>query len=80
MFYPSSENKGVISFNGYREADLRLCFRICKNPVFSRRGSNISYVEGGIINFRNGITIRTIQVHWLICAFDVRMCQKQTFL
>ena len=20
---------------GYREADLRLCFRICKNPVFS---------------------------------------------
>ena len=26
-----SENKG---------ADLRLCFRICKKPVFSRHGSN----------------------------------------
>ena len=24
-----------------READLRLCFRICKKPIFSRRGSNI---------------------------------------
>ena len=23
-----------------REGDLRLCFRICKKPVFSRRGSN----------------------------------------
>ena len=30
MYYPCSENKG---------ADLRLCFRICKYPVFSRRGS-----------------------------------------
>ena len=25
---------------GYRETDLRLCFRISKKPVFSRRGSN----------------------------------------
>ena len=30
LYYPCSENKG---------ADLRLCFRICKKPVFSRRGS-----------------------------------------
>ena len=42
MYYPSSENKGADQLRGYREADLRLCFRICKNPVFSRRGS--SYV------------------------------------
>ena len=28
--------KALISFGGYREADLRLCFRICKDPVFSR--------------------------------------------
>ena len=37
--YPYSENKGVDQLRGYREADLRLCFRICKNPVISRRGS-----------------------------------------
>ena len=29
LYYPCSENK---------EADLRLCFRICKTPVSSRRG------------------------------------------
>ena len=27
------------------EADLRLCFRICKKPVFSERGSIISMSE-----------------------------------
>ena len=35
MYYPCSENKGADQLRGYREADLRLCFRICKKPVFS---------------------------------------------
>ena len=39
-YYPCSENKGADQLRGYREADLRLCFRICKKPVFSRRGSD----------------------------------------
>ena len=34
-----SENKGADQLRSYREADLRLCFRICKKPVFSRGGS-----------------------------------------
>ena len=34
-----SENKDADQLCGYREADLRLCFHICKNPVFSWRGS-----------------------------------------
>ena len=29
LHYPSSENKGADQLRGYREADLRLCFRIC---------------------------------------------------
>ena len=33
--YPCSENKGADQLRGYREADLRLCFRICKMLVFS---------------------------------------------
>ena len=41
MYYPSSENKGADQLRGYREADLRLCFRICKLLVFSCTGSNI---------------------------------------
>ena len=38
-----AKNKGADQLRGYREADLRLCFRICKNLVFSRRGSNTFY-------------------------------------
>ena len=41
IYYPCSENKGADQLCGYREADLRLCFRICKKLVFSWRGSNI---------------------------------------
>ena len=32
---PSSENKGADQLCSYSEADLRLCFRICKKQVFS---------------------------------------------
>ena len=39
LYYPCSENKGTDKLRGYREADLRLCFRICKKPVFLQRGS-----------------------------------------
>ena len=30
-----SENKGADQLRGYRKADMRLCFRICKKLVFS---------------------------------------------
>ena len=40
LCYLCSENKGADQLRGYREADLHLCFRICKNLVFSRPGSN----------------------------------------
>ena len=39
LYYPSGETKGAGQLRGYREADLRLCFRICEKPVFSKRGS-----------------------------------------
>ena len=39
LYYPYSENKGADQLRGYRKADLRLCFRICKKPVFSQQGS-----------------------------------------
>ena len=34
LYYQCSENKGADQLRGYREADLRLCFRIYKNLVF----------------------------------------------
>ena len=36
LYYPCSGNKG---------ADLRLCFRICKKPVFPRRDSYVFEVD-----------------------------------
>ena len=41
MYYPSSENKGADQLRG-READLRLCLRICRLLVFPWGGSNPS--------------------------------------
>ena len=40
MYYPSSENKDADQLRGYREADLRLCFRLCILLVFPCGGSN----------------------------------------
>ena len=34
LYYPCGENKGADQLRGYREADLRLCFRICKKAGF----------------------------------------------
>ena len=39
MYYPCREKKGADQLRGYSEADLRLCFHICKKPIVSRRGS-----------------------------------------
>ena len=56
MYYLCSEKKDADQLRGYREADLRLCFRTCKKPVFSRRGSIdlLSGTENGnaVINFK----------------------------
>ena len=50
MHYPCGENKGADQLRAYREADLRLCFRICKKPVFSPRGSYSSKPGGLQVN------------------------------
>ena len=34
MYYPYNENKDADQLRGNREADLRLCFRICKKAGF----------------------------------------------
>ena len=39
LYYLCSENKGADQLRNYCAADLCLCFRICKEPVFSQRGS-----------------------------------------
>ena len=34
LYYSCCENKGADQLRGYREADLRLCFRLCRLLVF----------------------------------------------
>ena len=55
MYYPSSENKGADQLRGYREADLRLCFRVCRLLVFPRGGSyviSINILTASLMNKR----------------------------
>ena len=65
LYYLCSENKGADQLRGHREADLRLCFRICKYPVFSRRGS--FKVLFGVI----GIRFLSDIVCLFICSYPI---------
>ena len=42
LYYPCSENKGADQLRSYCEADLRLCFRLCRLLVFPCGGSYFS--------------------------------------
>ena len=42
LYYPSSQNKGADQLRGYREADLRLCFRLCRLLVFHEAAQILS--------------------------------------
>ena len=60
MYYPCSENKDADQLRGYREADLRLCFRPCKLLVFSRTGSNVVVIYDSL-SFNTGC-LRNVMV------------------
>ena len=45
LYYPCSENRGADQLCSYCTADLRFCFRIGKNPVFSWRGTVCFYIQ-----------------------------------
>ena len=70
LYYPCSVNKGADQLPGYREADLRLCFRICKNHVFSRRGSYMQGVQRkmvSVVNFLEFLKFKFICLVLAIC-------------
>ena len=58
LYYPCSEIKGADQLRSFFEADLRLCFRIGKNPVFSLCGSKflkyILLLYSPIVTIENG--------------------------
>ena len=66
MYYPRSENKGADQLRGYCEADLRLCFRICRLLVFPWGGS---YVNWNFDDAKTKAQISCAVTEQLICAF-----------
>ena len=47
LYYQCSENKGADQLCSYCTADLRLCFRIGKNSVFSAKGFKPKALRAG---------------------------------
>ena len=43
VYYSCSENKGADQLHCYREADLRLCFRICRLLFSHKAAQTVSY-------------------------------------
>ena len=43
------ENKGADQLRGYREADLRLCFRICKKKRFSHNEAHFKEEQTDVL-------------------------------
>ena len=81
MYYPSSENKGADQIRSYCEADLRLCFRKCKNLVFSQRSSNDD--TDFMTSFLNA-TIKVIEIQAykifivIVMDFIIEKCVQNT--
>ena len=46
LHYLSSENKGADQLRGYREADLHLCFRICRLLVSDAAAHILIHLPG----------------------------------
>ena len=45
MYYPCDDNYGADQLRSYFEADLRLCFRICKMLQFSHDAAHIMNIR-----------------------------------
>ena len=48
LYYPCSENNGADQLRSYCEADLRLCFRLCRLLIFPCGVLNIIFAIIGI--------------------------------
>ena len=75
LYYPCSENKGADQLRGYQEADLRLCFRICKTLVFSWRGSNAKqywFIMGLLVWCQRSLQINSV-ISFCLCRIRKKM-------
>ena len=69
LYYPCSENKGADQLRGYREADLRLCFRLCKLLVFSCTGSHSLICLIILIKFIQFLKVKVLKSYCRILRY-----------
>ena len=63
VYYLCSKNKGADQFCGYREADLRFCFCLCKLLVSSGGGSNVKkMINASIKTHDSKLSVIILQV------------------
>ena len=60
LYYPCSENKGADQLRSYCEADLRLCFRLCRLLVFPCDGSFICLAQEMECGLTGGLGQRVV--------------------
>ena len=85
MYYPCSENKGPDQLRGYREADLHLCFRICKKPV-SHDEAQIHFLSVLMVEinpkkdtiFPITLNVLSLTHGSLFCSFENQMVPQST--
>ena len=76
LYYPCSENKGADQLRSYCEADLRLCFRLCRLLIFPCGGSNINVRK--VLGMTDGIQEITDIFFYIILL--ATMPQRKYFL
>ena len=80
MYYPCSENKGADQLRGYREADLRLCFRIWRLLVFPRGGSFVQYIDPFTPHSNTGFQMSLFKINLFITINCDRQCALYFFV
>ena len=83
MYYPSSENKGTDQLRGYhreagnREADLRLCFRLCRLLVFPWGGTcYMKNQEKLSFNYLKMLFVSSLPYLHVVCGYMSHVMRK----
>ena len=79
-YYPCSENKGADQLRSYREADLCLCFRICKSQFSHDKAQMANTVD--LAHYEpSHMDLQCLQIQLLLCLVlnRLRLVMKYFF-
>ena len=83
MYYPCSENEGADQLRSYFEADLRLCFRLCRSLSFTPGGSILLFLNRNptiiLHDLHTNIYLKEITTYQRIIEEDFRAQSKNGY-